>query len=1075
MSSGWLNNVQTYIAGYQDVAALAGLGIYSARGAVQDIQQQVEAAIAKLNSYLQITSTADDAGAEEGDSSTTDSATEKAASTKAAREATVEKVHTAFSNLTADKKKSVKELCQTIETTLRALHNQYQRLLNGNRIIALKAELILPNYNEEGNMFSSTTRSKQKYLNETQRLGSTETTTARTEFKAAKTKLYDLLAMIQAVRSGSFTPDDKKAIVERPKTLANLFFIMDQKDADEELELQETAALDAATEGLADTTIKRHELEKQGGARAIRDTEQDIRQRELSQQQRIREQKLVATKQQLGDITALVKETQDVIDQAASAGAPAEVRNALEGISWRGTPQDVTDPEALHKAAQTAASFAEAVEKLDTAAAKPNATSAKRKMLEGLRNKFTRLGEQWSAWRYSRIQPKAKGGVDWVVNSAAEGFGDERDDDQSSATRPGSRAEAPEPEIEMTSPSGRADRPLLSRQQSSRDLLSNGAAEGDSSGPAATRHPEVEGYGYEEGYYTETEQYDRSTGKKKRELLEGSLRASGQTRTADELEAAAPARAEAIATALIAQPDLNKDGRTDAQEKDVADKATGFLASIKALGKRITGRAKKPAADQGLITYQQYLLSPSVTLESSREKIEEVLIVPEITELWTLGSSIIVKVKDNNTYYRVTISNEVIPDRMILRWRGSPQDIVEKKDLREYKQVTIAAQGETRRAAYKKDTDTQRAPASQDKSSATTRPGSRPARPQRVTGDATEGIEMTSASSRDLLGNGAAKGTVNEEEGFAASGPAASAHPLPAEVKKEISRWQRLLRSLGLGTTADQLDAATPPQVEIITTKAIENPDADGDGTIDDTEKESAEAAKGILASIKALGKRITGRAKKPVDQGATTETGGDDSGSTREPVSVDPTDDPSILIVRDPVGPQTEKEEGIYRLTKPLTIQLKRTTKSLATFRIMDGLNNEITNIEKIWLTESGASLTVYTQLRSDPEEYAQISRGYSTTSVAKDNIYQDGELVIIVSSRVLKKYDVINDENLVYPTIGSYWQNTAPVKPIAERINQPTAERNVSDDEDSESRERSSSLGRQITETTADPFASQ
>jgi hypothetical protein len=772
ISSGWLNNVQTYIAGYQDLAVLAGLGIYSARKAVQDIQKQVEAAIEKLNSYLQIIaaaqSAADSLGAAESDTSGSDSATEKAASaasTKAAREATVEKVHTAFSNLTADNKKSVKELCQTIETTLRTLHNQYQRLLNGNRIIALKAELILPTFDEEGNIV----RSKQKYANQTTR--DTETiTSARTEFKEAKTKLYDLLAMIQAVRSGSFTPEDKKAIVERPKTLANLFFIMDQKDADEEAEVKDTNELDTYTAALADTTIERNELEKQSGARAIRDTEQDIRQRELKQQQTIRGQKLVATKQQLDDITALVKETQDVIDQAASAGAPAEATQPLERIEWSDNPLGGSTAETLRQTEQAVTALANASEALTKATAKPNVTPAKRKMLEGLRNKFTRLGEQWSAWRGRNEQPKAVESADWALNGAAK----KRDSDQSSATRPSSR----------------------------------------------------------------------------------------------------------------------------------------------------------------------------------------------------------------------------------------------------------------------------------------------PARPQRESGNEPVGLEMTTLSSstthrpsllrKDRPGDGAAEGTSHEEDEESATKSLATPlmQHLPAEVKKQISWLQRLLRRLKRHKTADALDTSGPQRTQQIITDIVENPDADNDGEVDDTEQESAEAAKGILARISAWLKSVRRRTPKSVDegevsQGAATGTGYDSfgaaQGSTRESESVDLTDDPSIRIVRDPTRPKTEEGEGIYRLTNPLTILLNQTTKNLATFRIMDGGNSEITNITNIWLTESDASLTVYTQIPS----------GYSKTVVAKADINEDGELVITVRTRNLGPYEAINDKNLVYPTIGSYWQNTASVKPIADHIKKPTAERRTSDAE--------------------------
>lgn len=808
ISSGWLNNVQTYIAGYQDVAVLAGLGIYSARGAVQDIQKQVEAAIAKLNSYLQITedaiSTADNLGTGEGDSSTTDSAKEKAASTKAAREATVEKVHTAFSNLTADKKKSVKELCQTIETTLRALHNQYQRLLNGNRIIALKAVIDVSS--------TALVVYKEKNRNATARLGSTETTTARTEFKAAKTKLYDLLAMIQAVRSGSFTPDDKKAIVERPKTLANLFFIMDQKDADEEFELQETAALDAATKDYADATITRHELEKQGGTTEIQKTEGQIQARERDQQQRIRTGKLVATQQQLGDITALVKETQAVMNQAADAGAPAEATKALERIEWSDNPLGGSTAETLRQTEQTVTALANASEALTKAAAKPNVTPAKRKILEGLIRKFTRLGEQWRAWRYSRMQPKES--ISWT-HSPSQRLSDE-------------------PNLDKSSPSSTDSRPVrpqrvASDEQEGVELLP--AAYEKEKGPASGRSlpAEVE---------KDISRWQRL------------LKRMNRNKTADELATSTPARIQTLAKQTIAKPDADGDGEVSSLEQESTEAAKGILARLRKWWKSLTGDAKKPAGKG----YMYELTTDGEYLGNEHDQIRRFRTDIEITELWYQSKSnfFIVKLKQ----------------------------------------------------------------------------------------------------------------------------------PQASETGKGTSIIYRSM-------------------------KMIDDAPEDKDCIMLVQDKDAMVASTAF----------ITQGMKKLEIQKLVETTTGDPS---------EDTGDPSISTLRDSKDPKTEKKEGIYRLTTPLAIQVNSTTKNLATFRIRDGWHNEITNIQNIWLQDSDASLTVYTQ----------NSDGYTKKSVEKNTIEPNGELSIVVPATVTYRYTTINDQDLVYPTINSYWEQTGTVISIADDI---------------------------------------
>jgi len=109
-----------------------------------------------------------------------------------------------------------------------------------------------------------------------------------------------------------------------------------------------------------------------------------------------------------------------------------------------------------------------------------------------------------------------------------------------------------------------------------------------------------------------------------------------RTKTADELEAAAPERAQEIATGLIETPDLNKDGRTDAQEQEVADKATGFLASIKAWFKNVTGAAKKPVASEEMDPgYVYEIINPTIGRPTGTgDSINFIRTEKEIAELW---------------------------------------------------------------------------------------------------------------------------------------------------------------------------------------------------------------------------------------------------------------------------------------------------------------------------------------------------------------------------------------------------------------------------------------------------------
>lgn len=242
LSNGWLNNVQTYLASYHDLAVLAGLSMISARAAVDDIHTQIKKFSTDLRTKLGIKQATDAAAADEviGESG--------GANSKEGRDALVEKTNNEYSILTADTKKETKDFCKTIEAELRTLHNKYQRLLKGNRIIAMKASKE-----------SKTTKAYKRAKEHTRTLGNTDTQ-ARTDFKACKTALYDLLAMIQAIRSGSFTDEDKQALVQRPKTLANLFYTMDHTDENDDaqdISLEEkfddvTAAVAEAKIGAAD-------------------------------------------------------------------------------------------------------------------------------------------------------------------------------------------------------------------------------------------------------------------------------------------------------------------------------------------------------------------------------------------------------------------------------------------------------------------------------------------------------------------------------------------------------------------------------------------------------------------------------------------------------------------------------------------------------------------------------------------------------------------------------------------------------------------------------------------------------
>jgi|GEM_PF-4657263 len=855
ISSGWLNNVQTYIAGYQDVAVLAGLGIYSARGAVQDIQKQVEAAIAKLNSYLEISTAAtnnvDDSGA--GDGTSTPS------SAKADRKAIVNSVHGAFSNLTADKKKSVKELIQTIETTLRALHNQYQRLLNGNRIIALKAKETTPPSEGRGEEERTEAKTKPKYSNQTTR-GTTTTTAARTEFKEAKTKLYDLLAMIQAVRSGSFTPEDKKAIVERQKTLANLFFIMDQKDADEDNEVQATNELDDATDDLASVTIVRDQLEKTRGTETIQGTERAIQQNELKQQRRIRERKLATTATSLNQLT---QDIRAVVTEAEAARAPETVIIVLQRVAdATSMAERSSDPEQAKIASTTTRDLSTALEELSTASEEQTTTPVQRKRFEGLRTKLISLRDTLMFWRNRTQQPRPVPEADWDISNVRRDTKASSDSDEDSAGGAG-----------MSTPSPASRRPVATRRTLSEGFSEeDGAAEGRSPLPADVNSGDRLRSAFAAQAETESPSRTVDTSaqqipkevKEQISLLQRLLRKLSRKKTADALDSMSPPAIIKIAQDIAGRPDLDDSGDIDQNERECANQAKSLLERIKDWIKSIKGGTKTPIGKGYL-----YELADK-TIGSRTEEGDSINFIrteSEITELWYKApTSFIVKLQNPqpNTYGTTEGQKNYIIMEMI-----------------------------------------------EDK--------------------------QNDANTITLV-------------------------PNPRKPR---------------------IDSAT-----------------------------------------------LTSTGMTPLDIRPAREPGDDYSGAaegkTRKSVSVNTTDAPSIPIVPDPTRPQTEQEEGIYRLSRALTIELpNRTTKDLITFRIMDGGNNQITNIENIWLIKSNASLTVYTKIKS----------GYSKNSVGISDIGTNGELMIKVSSRNFHKYQMINNENLVYPEIGSDWQDTAPAKPVARR----------------------------------------